>query len=200
MTTAEVLKQSKDFTDELVKQLTDKNIELNKKQVYFMDSHPKIQACMQALQQIISNIKNSENETSDDDLQTLNNASAILTNLQSTITLFQKELMIADTVQEDDLAPTKGLTAENVQEAFATNETTKSIVKDMNDIIKNQSPTYTHCLVCDDGSVNMFTANTKDEINKFINDIAAANNYSNVQLFKMTFIPVPINKKTILSV
>lgn len=200
MTTAEVLEQSKAFAEELVKQLSDQNAELNKKQVFFMDNHPKIQACMKALKQVADSIKNSESSVSSEDMETMNNANAILMTLQNAITKFQQELMITDTVQEDDLAPVKGLTAENIQDAAKNNETTKQIVKDMNDIVKNQSSVaYTHCLVCD-GKINMFAASSKDEVNKFINDIAATGNYKDIQLYKMTFTPVPMKKKTILTV
>lgn len=201
MTTEEVLAQSQSFTEELVKQLSDKGTELSKKQVYFMDNHPKIQACMQALRQVVDSVKNSEEAVSAEDLETMNNAQAILSVLQKTITSFQQELMITENVQEDDLVPTQGLTTENIAAAAQNNETTKSIVKDMGDIIKNQQSAvgYTHCLVCD-GKMNMFAASSKDEVNKYINNIAAAGNYKDIQLYKISFTPVPMKKKTILSV
>lgn len=198
MTTAEMLAQSKHFTDELVKQLSDTNAELSKKQVYFMDNHAKVQACMNALKEIVSSVKASEATASSEDLEAMNNASAILTDLQGAITKFQQELMIVDTVQEDDLAPVHGLTADNIADAAKNNETTKKIVQDMNVII-NQPPAYSHCLVCD-GVINMFLANTKDELNEAINRIAATGNYKDLRLFQMSFTPVPMKKQTILTV
>lgn len=199
MTVTDVLKQSKDFADELVKQLSDTNTELNKKQVYFMDNHQKIQTCLKALQDIVDSVTGKEEACDDEDLKALNDASAIMSVLRGAIAGFQQKLMITENVQESDLVSTPPLTTENIKAAAQDNQTTQSIVKDMNDIVNPQTPVYSHCLVCD-GTIHMFTANSKDELNKSINDIATKGNYSDIQLFTISFSPVPIKKKTILTV
>lgn len=199
MTAVEILQQSKDFADELVKQLSNKSLELGKRQVYFMDNHAKIQACMSALHTVVDTIKDAQ-AVDDSDLQAMNDANAMLNTLQGAITAFQSELMVTETVEEDDLVKVPGLTSDALQDASMNNETTKSIVKDMNDIVKNQQAVaYTHCLVCD-GTMNMFAAGTTDELNKNINNIAAAGNFKDIQLYEVRFKPVPLKKKTILSV
>ena len=58
---------------------------------------------------------------------------------------------------------------------------------------------YNYALVCD-GQINMFLANTKDELNNMINSLANNGNYKDIQLLKMSFVPVPLHKKTVLSV
>ena len=84
-----------------------------------------------------------------------------------------------------------------------SNKTTQEISKNMNAIAEQQKASSTiacnYALVCD-GQINMFLANTKDELNNMINNLANSGNYKDIQLFKMSFVPVPLNKKTVLSV
>lgn len=199
MTGKEIIEQSKKVTAELVSQLSNKEIPQNKRQVYFMDNHAKIQGCMKALNAVVKEIKESE-LTSAEDLDIMEEAENILGELQSTIVTFQKELMINENISDEDIDKIPGLTAESIQQAAQDNDTTKDIIQDMNNIAKNSPANigYTHCLVCD-GTMNMFTANTKEELNKNINDIASAGNYKQFNLFRVSFIPVPLKKKTILT-
>lgn len=200
MTANEIIEQSKEVAEELAKNLLDKSIPLNKRQVYFMDNHGKTQQCMKALQNIIDVIKNNPESVSDEEIQAMNDSKAILDSIQKSVAELQQELMINEDVQEEDLS-TPGITQESIQDAMENNITTKDIMKDMNQIASSDPSyiSYTHCLVCDN-CCNFFAANSKQELNDRINDITSAVEYNQVSLFKVSFIPVPLKKKTILSV
>lgn len=202
MTGQEVIEQSARIAEEINSQLSNKSIPQNKRQVYFMDMYPKVQGCMKALKSIIQEIKNAEtaSNVSAEDLEMMEDANKVLTVLQGTIGSFQQELMINENIDEDDIEKVSGLSSDTLQEAVQNNDTTKEIMKDMDNIAKNSAGNigYTHCLVCD-GVMNMFSANTKEELNKNINDIAAAGNYKQFNLFRVSFIPIPLKKKTILA-
>lgn len=200
MTAYEVLDKSKGFAEELVSQLSDKSVDLNKRQVYFMDNHSKVQACMSSLKTIVESYQETPDSLTDDDLKMMNDAKAVLSTLQNTIADFQKELMIVETVNEDDIKEPQGLTQETLKGAMQNNETTKKIAQDMETIAKNaQGIPYNHCMVCD-GKLHMFAAATKEELEKAINDIANAGSYKDIRLYKMSFSPVSMKKKTVLTV
>lgn len=202
MTGQEVIEQSARIAEEINSQLSNKSIPQNKRQVYFMDMYPKVQGCMKALKSIIQEIKNADtaSNASADEMEMMEDANKVLTVLQGTISSFQQELMINENIDEDDIEKVSGLNSDTLQEAVQNNDTTKEIMKDMDNIAKNSAANidYTHCLVCD-GVMNMFNANTKEELNKNINDIAAAGNYKQFNLFRVSFIPIPLKKKTILA-
>lgn len=202
MTGQEVIEQSARIAEEINSQLSNRLIPQNKRQVYFMDMYPKVQGCMKALKSIIQEIKNADtaSNASADKMEMMEDANKVLTVLQGTISSFQQELMINENIDEDDIEKVSGLNSDTLQEAVQNNDTTKEIMKDMDNIAKNSAANigYTHCLVCD-GVMNMFNANTKEELNKNINDIAAAGNYKQFNLFRVSFIPIPLKKKTILA-
>lgn len=200
MTALECVEQSKVFSESVINGLTDMKQTSAARQVFFMDNYPKITATMEALKKIVNSVKNEGDVATEEQIEIMNNAKAIMDSLQRAITMFQQELMINQDVQEDELEKTPGLTAESIQEASANNATTQNIIKEMNDIAQAQSgPSFTHCLVCD-GTINMFTANTKDEVVQTINKIAESGNYKQIELYKMAFTPISMKKKTVLTI
>ena len=84
-----------------------------------------------------------------------------------------------------------------------TNKTTQEIAANMNAIAESQKAkakiNYNYALVCDD-QITMLTANNAQELNDAINAVADSGNYKSIDLYKMQFTPVPLKKKTILSV
>lgn len=196
----EVISKAEQFTMEFIAKLTDKSEQSSKRQVYFLDNQDKLQQYMGALQKIISGFEEDENMT-EDDVVLLDRANDIIDKLKATISEFQKELTVSDDITEEDT--TVQFTEETLKDAMKTNKTTQEIAANMNAIAESQKTrakiSYNYALVCD-GQITMLTANNTQELNDSINAVAGAGNYKSIDLYKMQFTPVPLKKKTILSV
>ena len=196
----EVISKAEQFTMEFIAKLTDKSEQSSKRQVYFLDNQDKLRQYMGALQKIISGFEEDENMT-EDDVVLLDRANDIIDKLKATISEFQKELTVSDDITEEDT--TVQFTEETLKDAMKTNKTTQEIAANMNAIAESQKArakiSYNYALVCD-GQITMLTANNTQELNDSINAVAGAGNYKSIDLYKMQFTPVPLKKKTILSV
>ena len=196
----EVISKAEQFVMEFVAKLTDKSEQLSKRQVYFLDNQDKLQQYMGALQKIVAGFKDDENITVDDSVL-LDRANDIIDKLKATISEFQKELTVSDSITEEDT--TVQFTEETLKDAMKTNKTTQEIAANMNAIAESQKAkakiNYNYALVCDD-QITMLTANNAQELNDAINAIADSGSYKSIDLYKMQFTPVPLKKKTILSV
>ena len=196
----EVISKAEQFVMEFVAKLTDKSEQSSKRQVYFLDNQDKLQQYMGALQKIVAGFKDDENITVDDSVL-LDRANDIIDKLKATISEFQKELTVSDSITEEDT--TVQFTEETLKDAMKTNKTTQEIAANMNAIIESQKNKfkieYNYALVCDD-QITMLTANNAQELNDAINAIADSGSYKSIDLYKMQFTPVPLKKKTILSV
>lgn len=196
----EVISKAEQFVMEFVAKLTDKSEQSSKRQVYFLDNQDKLQQYMGALQKIVAGFKDDENITVDDSVL-LDRANDIIDKLKATISEFQKELTVSDSITEEDT--TVQFTEETLKDAMKTNKTTQEIAANMNAIAESQKAkakiNYNYALVCDD-QITMLTANNAQELNDAINAIADSGSYKSIDLYKMQFTPVPLKKKTILSV
>lgn len=196
----EVISKAEQFAMEFVAKLTDKSEQSSKRQVYFLDNQDKLQQYMGALQKIVAGFKDDENITVDDSVL-LDRANDIIDKLKATISEFQKELTVSDSITEEDT--TVQFTEETLKDAMKTNKTTQEIAANMNAIAESQKAKskigYNYALVCD-GQITMLTANNTQELNDAINSVANAGSYKSIDLYKMQFTPVPLKKKTILSV
>ena len=196
----EVISKAEQFVMEFVAKLTDKSEQSSKRQVYFLDNQDKLQQYMGALQKIVAGFKDDENITVDDSVL-LDRANDIIDKLKATISEFQKELTVSDSITEEDT--TVQFTEETLKDAMKTNKTTQEIAANMNAIAESQKAkakiNYNYALVCDD-QITMLTANNAQELNDAINTIADSGSYKSIDLYKMQFTPVPLKKKTILSV
>ena len=196
----EVISKAEQFAMEFIAKLTDKSEQSSKRQVYFLDNQDKLQQYMGALQKIVAEFKDEENIT-EDDVVLLDRANDIIDKLKATFSEFQKELTVSDDITEEDT--TIQFTEETLKDAMKTNKTTQEIAANMNAIAESQKAktkiSYNYALVCD-GQITMLTANNTQELNDSINAVAGAGNYKSIDLYKMQFTPVPLKKKTILSV
>lgn len=196
----EVISKAEQFAMEFVAKLTDKSEQSSKRQVYFLDNQDKLQQYMGALQKIVAGFKDDENITVNDSVL-LDRANDIIDKLKATISEFQKELTVSDSITEEDT--TVQFTEETLKDAMKTNKTTQEIAANMNAIAESQKAKskigYNYALVCD-GQITMLTANNTQELNDAINSVANAGSYKSIDLYKMQFTPVPLKKKTILSV
>ena len=196
----EVISKAEQFAIEFIAKLTDKSEQSSKRQVYFLDNQDKLQQYMGALQKIVAGFKDEENIT-EDDVVLLDRANGIIDKLKATISEFQKELTVNDDITEEDT--TVQVTEETLKNAMKTNKTTQEIAANMNAIAESQKAkakiSYNYALVCD-GQITMLTANNTQELNDAINAVTDSGNYKSIDLYKMQFTPVPLKKKTILSV
>lgn len=196
----EIISKAELFTNDFIKKLSDSTEQPERKQVYFLDNQDELKKYMSALQKIANSVNDNENVT-DEDMVLVDKASNIIADLKTAVSNFQKELIVNPNATEEDT--TAVLSEDTISDAMKSNKTTQEISKNMNAIAEQQKVSSTiacnYALVCD-GQINMFLANTKDELNNMINNLANSGNYKDIQLFKMSFVPVPLNKKTVLSV
>ena len=196
----EIISKAELFTNDFIKKLSDSTEQPERKQVYFLDNQDELKKYMNALQKIANSVNDNENVT-DEDMVLVDKASNIITDLKTAVSNFQKELIVNPDATEEDT--TAVLSEDTISDAMKSNKTTQEISKNMNAIAEQQKASsviaYNYALVCD-GQINMFLANTKDELNNIINNLANSGNYKDIQLLKMSFVPVPLNKKTVLSV
>lgn len=196
----EIISKAELFANDFIKKLSDSTEQPERKQVYFLDNQDELKKYMSALQKIANSVNDNENVT-DEDMVLVDKASNIIADLKTAVSNFQKELIVNPDVTEENT--TAVLSEDTISDAMKSNKTTQEISKNMNAIAEQQKAStaiaYNYALVCD-GQINMFLANTKDELNNMINSLANNGNYKDIQLFKMSFVPVPLHKKTVLSV
>ena len=196
----EIISKAELFANDFIKKLSDSTEQPERKQVYFLDNQDELKKYMNALQKIANSVNDNENVT-DEDMVLVDKASNIIADLKTAVSNFQKELIVNPDATEEDT--TAVLSEDTISNAMKSNKTTQEISKNMNAIAEQQKAStaiaYNYALVCD-GQMNMFLANTKDELNNIINSLANNGNYKDIQLFKMSFVPVPLHKKTVLSV
>ena len=196
----EIISKAELFANDFINKLSDSTEQPERKQVYFLDNQDELKKYMNALQKIANSVNDNENVT-DEDMVLVDKASNIISDLKTAVSNFQKELIVNPDATEEDT--TAVLSEDTISDAMKSNKTTQEISKNMNAIAEQQKAStaiaYNYALVCD-GQINMFLANTKDELNNMINNLANSGNYKDIQLFKMSFVPVPLNKKTVLSV
>ena len=196
----EIISKAELFANDFIKKLSDSTEQPERKQVYFLDNQDELKKYMNALQKIANSVNDNENVT-DEDMVLVDKASNIISDLKTAVSNFQKELIVNPDATEEDT--TAVLSEDTISDAMKSNKTTQEISKNMNAIAEQQKASSViasnYALVCD-GQINMLLANTKDELNNMINNLANSGNYKDIQLFKMSFVPVPLNKKTVLSV
>lgn len=201
MTPQEVIEKGREIAQDLVVNLADPNKQTASKQVYFMDHSEEIKSSMGALNQLIATITANMDPDSDiidgDQTVLLSDAKKIVQDMQQTIGDFQKLLMISSDVSEEQTTPQ--LNEQTLREAQQNNSTTKEIVQNMDAIAKSKAAPYNYAMMCD-GTVTLLYAVTKEELNKTINQVANAGKYKEIKLFSLTFTPVPLKQKTILTV
>lgn len=196
----EIISKAELFSMNFIAKIGDKTEQSARKQAYFLDNQEELQKYMGALQKIVSAYDEDENITVDDKIL-LDRAKAITDNLKQAIVEYQKELTISNDTSEEDT--TTSLTKETIADAMKTNKTTQEISANMQAIAEQQKVTsqvgYNYALVCD-GQINMIAAADKVQLNESINAIANAGNYKSIQLYEMSFKPVQLKKKTVLTV
>ena len=198
----EVVSKAELFAMNFIAKISDASEQPARKQVYFLDNQEELQQYMGALQKIVTNIRKDDPSEDGEDYEVLlNRADAVIDKLKKAIADFQKELTVSDSVTEEET--TVQFTEETLKDAMKTNKTTQEITANMNAIAESQKTrakiNYNYALVCD-GQITMLTANNTQELNDSINAVACAGNYKSIDLYKMQFTPVPLKKKTILSV
>lgn len=198
----EVVSKAELFAMNFIAKISDASEQPARKQVYFLDNQEELQQYMGALQKIVTNIRKDDPSEDGEDYEVLlNRADAVIDKLKKAIADFQKELTVSDSVTEEET--TVQFTEETLKDAMKTNKTTQEIASNMNAIAESQKSKskigYNYALVCD-GQITMLTANNTQELNDAINAVADSGNYKSIDLYKMQFTPVPIKRKTILSV
>ena len=198
----EVVSKAELFAMNFIAKTSDASEQPARKQVYFLDNQEELQQYMGALQKIVTNIRKDDSSEDGEDYEVLlNRADAVIDKLKKAIADFQKELTVSDSVTEEET--TVQFTEETLKDAMKTNKTTQEITANMNAIAESQKAkakiNYNYALVCDD-QITMLTANNAQELNDAINAIADSGSYKSIDLYKMQFTPVPLKKKTILSV
>lgn len=196
----EIISKAELFSMSFIAKISDKSEQAARKQTYFLDNQEELTKYMGALQKIVASYGEEPNLTEDDALL-IERAQAIIDNLKKAIADYQKELTISDDTSEEDT--TAALTQETISDAMKTNKTTQEISANMQAIAEQQKASsqigYNYALVCD-GQINMIAANDKAQLNDSINAIANAGNFKSIQLYEMTFKPVQLKKKTVLTV
>lgn len=198
----EVISKAELFSMNFIAKISDKTEQPAKKQVYFLDNQEELQKYMGAMQKILNSIrKDDDSEDGEDYKVLLNRAESVIDKLKSAIAEYQKELIVDNNASEEDTIPV--LTQETISDAMKNNKTTQEISANMQAIAEQQKAInavgYNYALVCDD-QINMIAANDKAELNTSINAIANNGNYKSIQLYQVTFTPVQLKKKTILTV
>lgn len=196
----EIVSKAELFAMNFIAKISDKSEQSARKQAYFLDNQEELQKYMGALQKIVTSIGDGP-DVEEDDVVLLTRAQVIIDDLKKAIFEYQKELTISDDTSEEDT--TTALTQETIADAMKTNKTTQEISANMQAIAEQQKAAsqigYNYALVCD-GQINMISATDKTQLNNSINAIANNGSYKSIQLYEMSFKPVPLKKKTVLSV
>ena len=198
----EAVSKAESFALEFIGKIKDPNMQEAAKTAYFMDNQEELSKVLNALQRIVTGLKAQSDALDEDDVALLNRAEQITNQLKDCISDYQKSLTINNDITEEETSAQ--LTEETIADAMQTNETTKQISKNMAAIAEQNklaanTPAFNYAIVCD-GQVTMFEAHDKNTINAMINQAADTGNYKNINLFQISFKPVPLRQKTVLSV
>lgn len=192
-----VIEKSREFAINFIDIIGDTSEQLSKRQVFFMDNQKRLKQCFDTLQKIA----NEElPEDIDDKEKYVNLADCIITNLKLAINKFQKELTISDNITAEETVPQ--LTEETLKDALKENKTTQEIAANMNAIANQNSPAFTpyNYALFYDGLCAMISADTKEKLNADINAVLDTGNYTDIKLFKVSYSPVEIKTKTVVTV
>lgn len=197
----EIISKAELFAMDFIAKIQDKNMQEAAKAAYFMDNQEELGKMLQGLKTVVERLKEQDIIT-DDDYVLVDRAEALRTQIEDCIKIYQQSLNIKSDVSEEETSAQ--LTEQTIAEAMKTNQTTQQISKNMAEIAEQQklaanAPAFNYALVCD-GQINMIQANDKSTLNNMINQVAGNGNYKNISLFQMSFKPVPLKQKTILSV
>lgn len=197
----EIISKAELFAMNFIAKIQDKNMQEAAKAAYFMDNQEELGKMLQGLKTVVERLK-EQNIISDDDSVLVDRAEALRTQIEDCIKTYQQSLNIKSDVSEEETSAQ--LTEQTIAEAMKTNQTTQQISKNMAEIAEQQklaanAPAFNYALVCD-GQINMIQASDKATLNNMINQVASNGNYKNISLFQMSFKPVPLKQKTILSV
>lgn len=197
----EIISKAELFAMNFIAKIQDKNMQEAAKAAYFMDNQEELGKMLQGLKTVVERLK-EQDIISDDDSILVDRAEALRTQIEDCIKTYQQSLNIKSDVSEEETSAQ--LTEQTIAEAMKTNQTTQQISKNMAEIAEQQklaanAPAFNYALVCD-GQINMIQASDKATLNNMINQVASNGNYKNISLFQMSFKPVPLKQKTILSV
>lgn len=197
----EMISKAELFAMEFVGKISDKKMQDAAKAVYFMDNQDELSKMLTGLRTIIEKLKSQDNVSSDD-MILIDRAKAIKTKIETCITEYQQTLSIDSSVTEEETSVQ--LTEQTIADAMQTNQTTQQISKNMAEIAEQQkiaanAPAYNYALVCD-GQINMIEAHDKKSLNDMINQVANNESYKSINLYQLSFKPVPLKQKTVLSV
>lgn len=195
----EVISKAELFINNFINKLSDETEQPAKKQVYFLDSQEELQKYKNALQKIVTNY--SENENNDEEeIALLDRANAIISKLKDALKDYQKQLVIDSNITEEDTVVS--LTEQSISNAMENNKTTQEISTNLQAISEQKAMpkmVYNYALVCDE-QINLLEAYNDQDLNKLINAFVNAGDYKDIALYKLTSSPVPLKKKTILSI
>ena len=200
MTAIEIVNKASAFATGFIDGIQNEDSTQQAKQLYFMDNQDELRKYMGALQKTIEALKQEQANDSDEEKENqelLAMAEGIVANLKQAISKFQAELTIDANVAEEDVTP--ALTEEAIGDAMKTNKTTQNIAADMEAIAQQNAVPYNYMLVCD-GDTIMIAAPDKQTLETHINKATENGAYNSVRLYKLTYTPVPLKTKTILSV
>ena len=192
-----VIEKSREFAINFIDIIGDTSEQLSKRQVFFMDNQKRLKQCFDTLQKIA----NEElPEDIEDKEKYVNLADCVITNLKLAINKFQKELTISDNITAEETVPQ--LTEETLKDALKENKTTQEIAANMNAIANQNSPAFTpyNYALFYDGLGAMISADTKEKLNADINAVLDTGNYTDIKLFKVSYSPVEIKTKTVVTV
>lgn len=197
----EIISKAELFAMNFIAKIQDKNMQEAAKAAYFMDNQEELGKMLQGLKTVVERLK-EQDIISDDDSVLVDRAEALRTQIEDCIKTYQQSLNIKSDISEEETSAQ--LTEQTIAEAMKTNQTTQQISKNMAEIAEQQklaanAPAFNYALVCD-GQINMIQANDKATLNNMINQVAGNGNYKSISLFQMSFKPVPLKQKTILSV
>lgn len=199
----EIIAKAESFAERFINGIQDEAATQQAKQLYFMDNQDELRKYMGAMQKTIEALKHDEPDDEEDAKEAgslLARAEIVVEDLKDAIAKFQAELTISSDVTEEDVTPT--LTEETIGDAMKNNKTTQNIAADMEAISQQKEASaipYNYMLVCD-GVSTMISAQDKQTLEMNINAVVDAGNYQSIRLFKMTYTPVPLKTRTILSV
>ena len=198
MEVKEFLLKAEQFAVNFIEKISDKTESAARKQVYFLDNQEDLTKYMSFLQKTIVLLSDSD-ESSNDNIDSINKAEEIVENLKTAITEYQKELNISSDISEEDT--TVIVTEDTISQAMHENKTTQEISTAMQALTEElgTTPIYSHALVCDD-ELYMFKASDNTRITEYINSVANKKDYKEVKLYKLSFTPVELKKKTVFTV
>ena len=197
----EAISKSESFALEFISKIQDPNMQEAAKTAYFMDNQEELSKILTALQRIVTGLRSGE-ELSEDETVLLNRAEQITKQLKDCITVYQQSLVINNDITEEDTSVQ--LTKETIADAMHTNQTTQQISKNMAAIAEQKelaakTPSFNYVIVCD-SQITMLEAHDKATLNNLINQAASAGNFKDINLYQVSFKPVPLHQKTVLSV